>query len=212
MPISAVIGPDIKRLQKRQVKHVDIHEIEGGRGCQDWHGDCGSSLDEMSPDAAKEDQMHAKLVKLLLPRAAIGAIATGPASLAQAPAPPPAPPVVAPPPAPPAASYYSNQLPETPGTVRRFTLTPIGELDGVILTDGTEIHLPPHLTTRLARPRRAISANVDCPAGLPIPWLPLQCLDSLLDHREHFGMRRTAAHTQLFRGGPNDGGNMPGRW
>jgi hypothetical protein len=94
--------------------------------------------------------MNAKLVKLLLPCAAIGAIAIRPAALAQAPAPPPAPPAVAPPPAPPAGSYYSNQLPETRGTVQRFTLTPIGELDGVILTDGTEVHLPPHLTTQLA--------------------------------------------------------------
>jgi hypothetical protein len=34
--------------------------------------------------------------------------------------------------------------------VQRFTLTPIGELDGVILTDDTEVHLPPHLTTQLA--------------------------------------------------------------
>lgn len=57
--------------------------------------------------------MNAKLVKLLLPCAAMGAIATSPASLAQAPAPPPAPPPVAPPPAPSAASSYSNQLPET---------------------------------------------------------------------------------------------------
>ena len=92
--------------------------------------------------------MNAKLVKLLLPCAAIGAIAIGPAALAQAPAPPPAPPAVAPPPAPPAGN--SNQLLETRGTVQRFTLTPIGELDGVILTDGTEVHLPPHLTTQLA--------------------------------------------------------------
>jgi hypothetical protein len=92
--------------------------------------------------------MNAKLVTLLLPCAAIGAIAIGPAALAQAPAPPPAPPAVAPPPAPPAGN--SNQLLETRGTVQRFTLTPIGELDGVILTDDTEVHLPPHLTTQLA--------------------------------------------------------------
>ena len=92
--------------------------------------------------------MNAKLVKLLLSCAAIGAIAIGPATLAQAPAPPPAPQAVAPPPASPAGN--SNQLLETRGTVQRFTLTPIGELDGVILTDDTEVHLPPHLTTQLA--------------------------------------------------------------
>jgi hypothetical protein len=131
--ISAVIRPDIKR------------------GFQDWHGDCCSLIDDVPSDTVKEVQMNAKLVKLLLPCAAIGAIVIGPAALAQAPAaPPPAPPAVAPPPAPPAGGYYSNQLLETRGTVQRFTLTPIGELDGVILTDGTEVHLPPHLTTQLA--------------------------------------------------------------
>lgn len=95
--------------------------------------------------------------KILVPCTAIGAwIAMGPAALAQAPAPQPtAPQTVAPPtipagPAPAAGTYYSNQLPETQGTVQRFTLTPIGELDGVILTDGTQVHLPPHLATQLA--------------------------------------------------------------
>src|SRR5947208_12696731 len=94
-------------------------------------------------------------LKILVPSAAIGAwIAMGPVALAQAPAPPPTPPSAAPAPAPsgpaPAAGAYSNQLPETQVTVQRFTLTPIGELDGVILADGTEVHLPPHLTTQLA--------------------------------------------------------------
>jgi hypothetical protein len=44
---------------------------------------------------------------------------------------------------------YPIQLTETRGQVQRFTLTPIGEIDGVILTDGTEVHLPPHLTAQL---------------------------------------------------------------
>jgi hypothetical protein len=43
-----------------------------------------------------------------------------------------------------------QQLPETRGTVQRFTLTPRGELDGFLLTDGTEVHLPPHLSDQLA--------------------------------------------------------------
>jgi hypothetical protein len=53
-------------------------------------------------------------------------------------------------PAPSSAPQGASQLPETRGTVQRFTLTPIGELDGVILADGTEVDLPPHLTTQLA--------------------------------------------------------------
>ena len=49
----------------------------------------------------------------------------------------------------PAATYRERQLPETQGTVQRFTLTPVGEIDGLILADGTEIHVPPHLTRQL---------------------------------------------------------------
>ena len=100
--------------------------------------------------------MNAKLVKRLLScSAAATSIAIGSIAWAQAPAPPPAPPGVAPPPTanaaqPSAGTSYANQLPETRGSVQRFTLTPIGELDGVILADGTEVHLPPHLTTQLA--------------------------------------------------------------
>jgi hypothetical protein len=37
------------------------------------------------------------------------------------------------------------------GIVQRFTLTPRGELDGFLLADGTQVHLPPHLTSNLPR-------------------------------------------------------------
>jgi hypothetical protein len=36
------------------------------------------------------------------------------------------------------------------GTVTRFTLTPRGDLDGLILADGTQVHIPPHLSGELA--------------------------------------------------------------
>ena len=36
------------------------------------------------------------------------------------------------------------------GTVRAFVLTPAGEIEGIILTNGTEIHVPPHLTEQVA--------------------------------------------------------------
>lgn len=45
--------------------------------------------------------------------------------------------------------WDSSQLPETRGTVRQYTLTPRGDVDGVILTDGTEVKLPPHLTAQI---------------------------------------------------------------
>jgi hypothetical protein len=41
-------------------------------------------------------------------------------------------------------------IPTTTGTVRHFTLVPNGELDGLILDDGTEVHVPPHLSSQLA--------------------------------------------------------------
>jgi hypothetical protein len=48
-------------------------------------------------------------------------------------------------------NHWSNscKMPETHGTVQRFTLTPRGELDGFMLTDGTQVHLPPHLSGEL---------------------------------------------------------------
>jgi hypothetical protein len=60
-----------------------------------------------------------------------------------APAPPPAPGAA------PAPLYDTAQLPATKGTVSRYTLTPRGDVDGLILADGTEVHFPPHLSTQL---------------------------------------------------------------
>jgi hypothetical protein len=42
-----------------------------------------------------------------------------------------------------------QQLPATRDTVSRYTLTPRGDVDGLILADGTEVHFPPHLSTQL---------------------------------------------------------------
>src|SRR5438105_384934 len=45
--------------------------------------------------------------------------------------------------------WDSSQLPESRGIVRQYTLTPRGDIDGIILTDGTEVKLPPHLTAQI---------------------------------------------------------------
>ncbi|WP_434724739.1 hypothetical protein [Mesorhizobium sp. RIZ17] len=75
--------------------------------------------------------MEALLRKLLIAGSALVACEfAGPAS-AQ-PAPPPTPPISA-----------------FRGTVAHYTLTPRGDVDGLILADGTEVHLPPHLSTAL---------------------------------------------------------------
>lgn len=68
-----------------------------------------------------------------------------------------------PPPFPPGAPAFAQQsLPMINGTVARFTLSPRGELDGMILGDGTEVHVPPHLSAQLAaavRPGDTVSIN-----------------------------------------------------
>jgi hypothetical protein len=39
-----------------------------------------------------------------------------------------------------------HHLSETNGTVDRFLINPHGDADGLLLTDGTEVHFPPHMS------------------------------------------------------------------
>jgi hypothetical protein len=48
------------------------------------------------------------------------------------------------------ATFDLSQLPAFKGTVQQFTTTPRGDIDGLILTDGTEVKTPPHLTAAIA--------------------------------------------------------------
>jgi hypothetical protein len=60
------------------------------------------------------------------------------------------------------ATYDPNQLPAIQGKVAEYSLTPRGEVDGLILTDGTEVHLPPHFSTALVyavRPGDAVTIH-----------------------------------------------------
>jgi hypothetical protein len=69
------------------------------------------------------------------------------------------------------AVWDSSQLPETRGTIRQYTLTPRGDVDGLILTDGTEVKLPPHLTGQIVfavRPGDTVSIR-----GLRARAIPL---------------------------------------
>lgn len=71
----------------------------------------------------------------------------------------------------PVNSWDAAQLPETKGTVRQYTLTPRGDVDGFILTDGTEVKVPKHLSTQLVyavRPGDAVTVR-----GLKAFALPL---------------------------------------
>jgi hypothetical protein len=49
-----------------------------------------------------------------------------------------------------APTYDPEQLPAMRGEVRQFTLTGRGEIDGLILSDGTEVKTPPHLSSEIA--------------------------------------------------------------
>ena len=60
------------------------------------------------------------------------------------------------------AVWDSSQLPETRGTIRQYTLTPRGDVDGLILTDGTEVKLPPHLTGQIVFAVRPGDGSQQC--------------------------------------------------
>jgi hypothetical protein len=87
--------------------------------------------------------------KLIVPSACLALLAT--TALAQTPPPPPT--VGG------AAQAAWGQQANIQGVVKAFKMTPVGDLEGMILTDGTEIHVPPHLSSQLAaavRPGEAV--------------------------------------------------------
>src|SRR5258708_7509741 len=67
--------------------------------------------------------------------------------------------------------YDPQQLPALRGQVQQFTLTPRGDIDGLILTDGTEVKTPPHLSTEIAysvRPGDTVTIHGLRAAALPL--------------------------------------------
>src|SRR5206468_12713916 len=94
--------------------------------------------------------------------------------------------------------WDSSQLPESRGTVRQYTLTPRGDVDGLILSDGTEVKLPPHLTGQIVfavRPGDTVTIR-----GLKALALPL--IDAA-------SVTNDATGTTVIDNGPPDG---PDRW
>ena len=49
-----------------------------------------------------------------------------------------------------APTYDPTQLPAVKGKVAQYLLSPRGDIDGLLLTDGTEVHLNPMLSAELA--------------------------------------------------------------
>src|SRR5713226_5979466 len=67
--------------------------------------------------------------------------------------------------------YDPQQLPTQRGQVQQFTLTPRGDIDGLILTDGTEVKTPPHLSTQIAyaiKPGDTVTIHGLHAAALPL--------------------------------------------
>lgn len=68
-------------------------------------------------------------------------------------------------------AFDPAQLPEFKGKVAQYTLSPRGEVDGLILADGTEVQVPPHLSTALVfsvKPGDSVSIR-----GLKAKALPM---------------------------------------
>ena len=94
--------------------------------------------------------MKTKLRTLLLATSALAMLAGGlhaqtpPAGGAAPTAMPAVPPLAQRQPA-----FDVTQLPATRGSVKFFTMTPRGDVDGFVLGDNTQVHVPPHLSTQL---------------------------------------------------------------
>lgn len=95
--------------------------------------------------------------------------------------------------------YDPQQLPIQRGQVQQFTLTPRGDIDGLILTDGTEVKTPPHLSTAMAysvKPGDAVTIH-----GLHAAVLPLVQAVSITDE---------ATGRTIVDNGPPGPGRGPG--
>jgi len=81
----------------------------------------------------------------------------------------------------PVATFDPRQLPETQGEVAQYSLTPRGDVDGIILQDGLQVHLPPHLGAHIVaavKPGDPVVVR-----GLKAQVLPLIQAASITDTR-----------------------------
>src|SRR5579883_941971 len=69
------------------------------------------------------------------------------------------------------AVFDPQQLPALTGQVQQFTLTPRGDIDGMILADGTEVKTSTRLSTQIAysvRPGDMVTVHGLRAAALPL--------------------------------------------
>lgn len=100
-----------------------------------------------------------------------------------------------------AVTYDPAQLPAIQGKVASYSLTPRGDVEGLILTDGTEVHMAPHLGTQLVfavKPGDAVTIR-----GLKARSVPMVQAMSITNDATS-----TAVTDNGPSGGPPDG---PGR-
>ncbi len=83
----------------------------------------------------------------------------------------------------PSPLFDPSQLPEVKGTVAQYMLTPRGDVDGFILTNGTEVFMAPRLSTQLVfavKPGDAITIH-----GLQAKAEPLVLAESVTNDATH---------------------------
>jgi hypothetical protein len=101
--------------------------------------------------------------------------------------------------------YDPAQLPEFKGKVAQYTLTPRGDVDGFLMTDGTEVHVPPHVSTQLVytlRPGDAVTVH-----GLKARAIPMIAAMSLANDATGATINVQPPH----RRGAADGREVSGR-
>jgi hypothetical protein len=132
---------------------------------------------------------------LIVPSACLALLAT--TALAQTPPPPPAIGVTAP-------TAWGQQA-DIQGIVKAFKMTPVGDLEGTILTDGTEVHVPPHLSSQLAavvRPGEAVRVlgwRSSVPNSLS-PGRALPCVTPTISYRFfRFSSQSCSRRTRIRR-------------
>ena len=101
------------------------------------------------------------------------------------------------------ATFDPAQLPETKGKVAQYTLTPRGEVDGLILEDGTEVNTGPRMSTELVfavKPGDAVTIH-----GLKAAKIPLVQASSVTNDASNITVtepnRREPGGTSMEAGG-----------
>ncbi|MGM4887473.1 hypothetical protein AB8A20_02245 [Tardiphaga sp. 604_B6_N1_1] len=96
-----------------------------------------------------------------------------------------------------------DYLPETTGTIDQFIVNRHGETDGLLLTDGTEVHVPPHLSSALMQSvqlgstvkiRGVRPRGVDMVSAVAIVTPKGRILDEGPQAREHEPMSKSVKH------------------